>query len=340
MNRLVRGFEVCEHDEQSLDVLVAQQAFADWPIEDGLEGVLCLADVAKADRKPGSYPAILAQVCDFSRLAPHELDAIFAATEVGSVWGVGKKITEKLRAGGIHTVRDLVRADAAALRSQFSVVLEKTLLELRGTPCMEVDDAPASRQQILVSRSFGTPISDVDGIIEAVSEFTSRTAERLRAQGSLASALGIFFMTSPFRQTDRQHSVNVTIPLIRPTADSAVLVSAAVAAVRTQFRPGFKYAKAGAVLTDLRPADQVVQGELDLFAAQEDDAAEPAQTNRANLMTAMDARNHRFGRDSVRLGSAAVASNGADVRIWATKQERRSPRYTTRWAEMPVVRAS
>ena len=293
-----------------------------------------------ADRKPGSYPASLTQVCDFSRLAPHELDAIFASTEVGSVWGVGKKITEKLKAGGIHTVLDLVRADAAALRSQFSVVLEKTLLELRGTPCMEVDDAPAPRQQILVSRSFGTPITHVDGIIEAVSEFTSRTAERLRAQGSVASALGIFFMTSPFRQNDRQHCVNVTMPLIRPTADSAVLVSAAVAAVHSQFRPGFKYAKAGAVLSDLRPADQVIQGELDLFSEQEDEAAAPAETNRAKLMTAMDALNHRFGRDSVRLGSAAAASNGAEVRMWATKQERRSPRYTTRWAEMPVVKAS
>lgn len=292
-----------------------------------------------ADRKPGSYPGAFAQVCDFGRLAPHELDAVFAATEVGSVWGVGKKITEKLKAGGIHTVLDLVRADTATLRSQFSVVLEKTLLELRGTPCMEVDDAPAPRQQILVSRSFGTPIMEVDGIIEAVSEFTSRTAERLRAQGSVASALGVFFMTSPFRQNDRQHSVNVTIPLVRPTADSAVLVSAAVAAARSQFRSGFRYAKAGAVLSDLRPADQLVQGELDLFSEQVDEAVAPAESSRVKLMTAMDALNHRFGRDSVRLGSAAVVSIGAEVRVWATKQERRSPRYTTRWAEMPVVQA-
>src|ERR1019366_928183 len=202
-----------------------------------------------ADRKPGSYPAHLAQVCDFGRLEQFELDALFAATEVGSVWGVGKRITEKLKAGGIHTVLDLVRANSATLRSQFSVTLEKTLLELRGTSCMDVDDVPAPRQQILVSRSFGTAITHVDGIIEAVSEFTSRTAERLRGQGSVAGALGIFFMTSPFRQNDRQHSVNVTVPLTRPTADSAVLVSAAAATVRAQFRSGFNYAKAGAVLS-------------------------------------------------------------------------------------------
>jgi len=102
---------------------------------------------------------------------------------------------------------------------------------------------------------------------------------------------------------------------------------------------GFKYAKAGAVLTELRPADQVVQGELDLFSEDADEEATPAEGSRAKLMSAMDALNLRFGRDSVRLGSTAAASSGAELRAWATKQERRSPRYTTRWNEMPVVRA-
>ena len=291
-----------------------------------------------ADRKPGSYPARLAQVCDFGTLASHELDAIFAATDVRAVWGVGRRTTERLKAGGISTVRDLARADASTLRAGFSVTLEKTLLELRGTSCMEVDDAPPPRQQILVSRSFGAPITQVDGIVEAVSEFASRAAERLREQGSVAGAVGLFFMTSPFRQNDRQHSVNVSIPLVRPTSDTAVLVAAATTAARAQFRAGFRYAKAGAVLSDLRPAGQE-QGELDLFSPAQTDAAAPADVARVKLMSAMDALNHRFGRDSVRLGSQALASNGAEVRVWATKQERRSPRYTTRWNEMPVVRA-
>jgi DNA polymerase V len=289
-----------------------------------------------ADRKPGSYPAHLAQVCDFGRLRQGELDALFAATDVGSVWGVGRRITARLKEGGIDTVLDLVRADAAALRAQFSVALEKTLLELRGTSCMEVDDAPAPRQQILVSRSFGSPITHVDGILEAVSEFASRAAERLRQQGSVAGAIGVFFMTSPFRANDRQHSVNVTVPLVRPTGDTTVLVGAAVAAARSQFRPGFRYAKAGAVLNDLRPVGNE-QAELDLFSSLAEEAAAPAEAARTKLMSAMDALNHRFGRDSVRLGSSAMASHGAEVRIWATKQERRSPRYTTRWDEMPTV---
>jgi DNA polymerase V len=224
----------------------------------------------------------------------------------------------------------------ATLRRQFSVVLEKTLRELHGTRCMELDDVPPTRQQILVSRSFGAPIVQVDGILEAVSEFASRAAERLRQQGSVAGAVGVYFMTSPFRTSDRQHSVNVTIPLPRPTADTAVLMRAAEMAVRSQFRPGFRYAKAGAILTDLQSAGHE-QSELDLFSSADADAPPPADP-RTKLMTAMDALNHRFGRDSVRLGSTAMATNGAEVAIWATKQERRSPRYTTRWDEIPVVR--
>ena len=291
-----------------------------------------------ADRKMGGYPGHLAQVCDFGALAPAETAALFALTDVRCVWGIGRRTTEKLKAGGIATVLDLVRADAATLRAAFSVTLEKTLLELRGASCMEVDDAPPPRQQILVSRSFGNAITHVDGIIEAVSEFASRAAERLREQGSVASAIGLFFTTSPFRANDRQHSVNVTVPLVRPTSDTAVLVAAVTAAVHSQFRPGFRYAKAGAVLSELQPAGRG-QGELDLFSALEAEAAPPADSARVKLMSAMDALNHRFGRDSVRLGSTAAASSGAEVRVWATKQERRSPRYTTRWDEIPVVRA-
>jgi DNA polymerase V len=86
-------------------------------------------------------------------------DAVFAATEVGDVWGIGRRMSARLNAGGIHTVQDLLRADIATLRAQFSVVLEKTVLELRGTPCLDVDHAPAAQQQMMCSRSFGAPVT-------------------------------------------------------------------------------------------------------------------------------------------------------------------------------------
>jgi DNA polymerase V len=295
--------------------------------------------VAKtADRKPGSYPGALAQVCNLGALHQAQLEPIFAATEVGDVWGVGRKINAKLREAGVHTVLDLVRVDAAALRKKFSVVLEKTLRELRGTACITMDDAPAAKKQILVSRSFGKSVVDMAGIVEAVSEFASRAAEKLRQQGSAAGAIGVFFTTSPFRQNDRQHSVNVTVPLVRPSADTRILVGAALAAVRSQFRSGFHYAKAGVLLIDLCPAAQA-QGELALLCREPKVRAGMDGRDRQELMHAIDKLNRRFGRDSVQIGSVSLASHGDLERSWSTKQDRRSPRYTTRWEEMPVVLA-
>jgi DNA polymerase V len=145
----------------------------------------------------------------------------------------------------------------------------------------------------------------------------------------------VFYMTSPFRPNDRTHSVNVTTPLIRPSADSRLLAQTAVNAAQREFRHGFNYAKAGVILSELRPAS-VHQGEVDLYAKAGE--ATPAR-GRSALMEAMDVLNRRFGRDSVRVGSSTLASHHADVRSLATRQERRSPRFTTRWDEMAVVRA-
>jgi len=151
----------------------------------------------------------------------------------------------------------------------------------------------------------------------------------------------VFFTTSAYRQKDgqqdRQHGVSVPVLLLRPTADTRLLVSAAAATAEQQFRAGFNYAKAGVMLLGLQPASQV-QAELDLFGQAE--LGQPSQPpDRPALMAAMDALNKRFGRDTVRIGSATMASSGADLRVWATRQDRRSPRFATRWDEMPVVQA-
>lgn len=320
-----------------------------------------------ADRKPGSYPNSLAQVCNLGSLTPQELAAIFASTEVGSVWGVGKKIGASLTELGVRTVLDLVQTDISTIRRRFSVVMEKTVLELRGTSCLDmadVNEPAASKQQILVSRSFGKSVTERNGIVEAVSEFASRAAEKLRHQDSAAGAIHVFFMTSPFRNDGLQHSPSATVPLGRPTSDTGTLVSAAVGAVEQLFKPGFNYAKAGVTLMNLQAASQVDrQDELDLFSIAGDPVANAPsgifpQRDRSALMEAMDHLNRRFGRDSVRIGSTTVASGSgqstsgrsgnrasgtaqrtAEARRWATTQDRRSPRYTTRWEEMPVVKA-
>ena len=145
-------------------------------------------------------------------------------------------MTARLHEGGIRTVLDLVNADVVMLRKQFSVVLEKTVLELRGTPCMDVDHEPAPQQQMMCSRSFGAPVTELPGLVEVVSQFASRVAEKARQQGAATGAVHVFFTTSPFRANDRQHSPSVTVPLVRPSADTRVIVSTAVRAVQALYR--------------------------------------------------------------------------------------------------------
>ena len=291
--------------------------------------------VAKmADRKPGSYARQHAQVCNLGTVPRAELQQVLQATEVGHVWGVGRRTTARLNEGGIRTVLDLVNADIATLRRQFSVVLEKTVLELRGTACLDVDDEPAAQQQIMCSRSFGSPVTEFPGLVEVVSQFATRVAEKARQQQAAAGAVHVFIATSPFRRSDRQHSPSVTVPLVRPTADTRAIIAAALNALQGMYRPGFNYAKAGVMLVELRPEGQQ-QGELEFFGTGGEDVT-PQGRAPSRLMGAVDALNRRFGRGAVTVASAAhQASNGEH----AGRQERRSPRYTTRLEEIVTARA-
>jgi DNA polymerase V len=301
--------------------------------------------VAKtADRKPGSYPHELAQVCDLGQLPAAQLDTVMRATEVGSVWGVGRKTTARLNEGGIHTVRDLVRADVATLRRQFNVLIENTILELRGVPCMDVNDAPDANQQIMCSRSFGAPVTALPDLVEVVSQFTSQVARRLREQGSVAGAVQVFISTSPYRiadrHPDRQHAPSATLPLPQPSADTRVLISAAVRALRSIYRAGFNYAKAGVMLVDLQAHAQATeQATLDLFEPEPEPYAKHRGRDgqRTGLMSALDTLNERFGRHAVDVASATRRAAGPGAH--ASRQERRSPRYTTRLEEIARARA-
>lgn len=277
-----------------------------------------------AERKPGSYPEHLARVCNLATLSRGEREAILGATDVGEVWGVGPRIAAQLREGGIKTVLDLTRMDTATVRKRWNVTLERTVREVQGMPCIDLDDVPAPKQQIACTRSFGRAVTELEPLMEAVSEFASRAAEKLRKQDSLAGELLVFMHTSPHR-AGPQLSRSVTVPLRRPTADSRVLAKAAADGMRFMYVPGFQLIKAGVFLMDLQPAS-VQQGELEL---------EPEEgRDRTRLMAAMDVLNGRFGKGTLHVGSTGL--QGA-TQTWGMRQERRTPQYTTRWDDVPVA---
>jgi DNA polymerase V len=283
--------------------------------------------VAKtAERKPGSYPHELAQVANLAALPPASLEAVLEATELGDVWGIGRRIGEQLRADGLRTALDLAQMDPATARRRWSVTVERTVRELRGQSCIAFEDSPPAKKEIASTRSFGKPISQLRDLVEAVTEFASRAAEKLRRQNGRTAQVMTFVHTSPFRQQDKQYSRSITVPMRRPTADTALIVQAAVRGMQSIYRPGYNMAKAGVHLLDIHDGE-VEQCELALG----DD-----RTDRSELMTAIDHLNGRYGRGTITVASAGHAG---DRRAWVMKQELRTPDYTTCWASMPTARA-
>ena len=245
-----------------------------------------------------------------------------AITPVGGVWGVGRRYARFLERYGIRSALDFARAEDGWVRKHMTVVGLRTVRELRGIPSIEMDDAPPPKQQICVSRSFGRPVTECRDMEEAVASYVTRAAEKLRRQHSAAGSILVFMTTNRFRD-DPQYVGSTIAGLPVQTDCTRELLGYALPAARRIFREGYRFKKAGVVLGDIRPADEA---QADLF-----DTLDRGTSRR--LMTALDTVNSRFGK-----GTVAFAAEGIE-KPWRTKFEKRSPRYTTRWEDLPIVRA-
>jgi DNA polymerase V len=259
-------------------------------------------------------------VCDFGQLSPDELTALFDRIAVNEVWGVGRRLTERLAGMGITTVRALRDADPALMRREVSVVLERTVRELRGVPCLALEDVAPNKQQIMSSRSFGEYVYEHTDLEQAVSTYIARAAEKLRRQRSRANAVQVYIRTNPFSERQPQYQRGITVPLTQATSDTIRLTRAALWGLKRIYRPGFAYQKAGVMLMELHSEDQV-QGVLFATVA----PARPA------LMDVIDRANSRWGGGTLKLASEGVR------KPWQMKRERKTPSYTTRWDELPRV---
>jgi len=261
-------------------------------------------------------------VCDFGRLSEVQLSKLFDSITVGEIWGVGRQIGSKLAVMGIETVEALRRADPEYIRQQFSVVVERTIKELNGIPCIELEEAGTPRQQIMVSRSFGQPVTTIEDLSESVAYFATTAAMKLRKDGSVASSLCVFVRTNPFKENEAQYQRSVVVPLSRPSADTAKIVSAALAGLKQVFRAGFRYKKSGVLLMGLQGKDTV---QADLFDQPMDQAKSEAR------MKIMDQINQKMGK-----GAITIAATGVKQR-WAMRRERKSPNYTGDWQDLLEV---
>lgn len=241
------------------------------------------------------------------------------------VWGIGRRWAARLGADGMLTAADLIAADSDTLRSRYGVVLARTQRELQGIACADLEEHEPDRQQIIVSRSFGAEVTELEDVQQAAATFAVRAAEKLRARSLQASGFWVWVNTNPFKGDAPQYHPSRAGGFTVPTADTRTILQAVRTAITTMHRRGYRYKKAGVGLLDLNPAD-VLQG--DLFSG--------VDPRSQRLMEALDIANRRFGRGAV--GFAASAKRQQDDRPkqppWATNQKSLSPAYTTRWDQL------
>ncbi len=260
-------------------------------------------------------------VCDLHVIPRPERVRWMSRIEVGEVWGVGGRIARRLEVMGIHTVLDLRNASPKEMRRHFGVVMERTCNELRGISCLALDDIAQPKQQIMSSRSFGRPVETIEELRESLASYLSRAAEKLRQQQSVSAAVYVFIQTNRFNK-DQQYNAGLTVPMLEPTDDTLTLTAAALAGLEVIYRSGYRYKKAGVMLTLLSDKQARQASIFDNLVV----------TQRSTkLMAALDTINCDHGHGMVRSGVSGF------TQCWAMRNENRSPRYTTRWDELPVV---
>lgn len=281
-------------------------------------GIAPTKTLAKAANRLAKREPDRGGVCALLTLADQA--AALAGMKAVQVWGVGGRWAAKLEALGVRTALDLRDYNDRRIRQRFGVVLQRIVLELRGVSCLSLQDIVQPSRTIMTSRSFGRPTESAQDISEAASAFAARAAEKLRRQGLTAGGMSVFLHTSPYAPAQHHPSRFVRLPA--PTADTVTLVGKARAAARDLMKAGIRYQKAGILLLDLVPADQAQGG---LF--------QPVDERTGRLTAVMDRINHAQGSGAVRL-----AACGGPEPAWRGRSDFRSPRYTTRWEDIPEVR--
>lgn len=340
LEQLSPHVEVYSIDEAFLDLtgireleqfgLQVKQTVLQWVGIHVCVGMAPTKTLAKlANHAAKAYPAT-GGVVDLT--SPIRQQKLLALLPVDEVWGVGRRLSKRLAALNIHTALDLAQSDPSRIRRQFSVVLERTVRELNGESCIALEGAPSPKQQLVNSRSFGTPVTEFAQMHEAIAHYTSRAAEKLRLEGQEAKAISVFLCTNRFQSEQPQYSNSATAELTQPTADTRDLTQQAVALLKRIWRNGYPYKKAGVMLADFYTPDSYTPS---LFPETElTDTATPyfgSQQRSRKLMQVMDTINQS--------GKGRVFLTGEHLKqSWNMKREHLSPAYTTQWRQLPRVK--
>ena len=285
------------------------------PVSIGIASTKTLAKVANHKAKKDDS---LNGVC--SLVNYNNIDQILELTEVGDVWGVGRRLSKKLINHGIHNAKLLKNCSDSWIRKMMSVNGLKTITELRGISCIPLEEYSMTRKSCCTTRSFGKLLTNLEDIEQAVTTFARRAAERIRSESLAASCVSVFVRTNPFDKKSAYYSNAASRTLSHPTHDSITIIETALLLTKRIFKNNYQYKKAGVLLSGLCDESEIQET---LF--------EKKYNQNSDLMSAIDAINYRYGRDTLQMASECKVGN------WKQKRENCTRNYTTQIDRLLLV---
>lgn len=289
------------------------------PVRVGIASTMTLAKLAVLGAKQN---LALNGVCHLGCYEPERLNEILANIHVTELWGVGRRHGKRLAAYNIHSAKELRDADVALIRKRFSVVLQRTVYELRGVRCIELQEERRYKDQLIFSRSFSRPVTTAEEMQQVLSLYAQRVSTRLRKQQQVARTVSAWAMTGHYVERGR-HSAYASVTLDTHT-NEPIRIAKAAGALLGHIQHGTRYARAGVVLTDLTPEQTLAP--LDLFMS---------EFEGRRIGITLDSITRRVGKNAIGVGRGGLTN----APIWNMKRNLLSKRATTHWDELAEVRA-
>lgn len=262
-------------------------------------------------------------VCDLVSMDPCNKEYYFSLIDVSEVWGVGRKHSKKLQSMGINTVLDLACAEPREMQKKFSIVMSRTIYELQGISCIEIEHTPPSKKQIVASRSFGGRVTELTDLKEAISMYAQDACKRLRDEGLLCGCMIAFVQSNPFDPNVPFYNKSITGSFSEPTDCAVDFVKAATRMLNDIYKEGIKYKKCGVVLTGLEPKSGHTYDLLTDFKNIE---------KKESLMQAMDGIHSKFGKKKLGVGPCFVPN-----RNWSMSRDKLS-RNPFKFDELLIIK--
>ena len=250
------------------------------------------------------------------------IDSILEKVEINDVWGVGKQLTKFYHKSGIYNAKQLKNVSNTWIKKSSNVLSSRTAMELRGIPCIDLEATSSKRKSCVVSRSFGQRVENFQELKEAIASYSLNASEKIRSESLVTKSITVFIRTSPFQSRFGYYSNSKTIDFPIATNNSIEIVKAAISSLETIFKNGYRYQKAGVMLSRL--SDSV--GGKNLFSSEKDKKIN-------SLMKSIDNTNHRYGRSTLSLASAGIHKR------WNTRRQHYSKIDTADFYCLPTIKA-